>query len=122
MADSKTLSLDGLTAEVFKSREDADRLRHALELTDMPQSPLTLLAAAVAEYYDTCAAHGDLPASADAFAAQVSMMAKALALVEHKLMADVRASAESSPSTSNVSGFTDLPVGAFVVPGPVEPQ
>jgi hypothetical protein len=116
MANAK----DSLSTEILKARGEAALLRAALEQIGTSLTPLALLAAAVAEYYDTCVAHDDLPASADAFAAQVSLMAKALALVEHKLMA--QAVAESSAETSDASVFTDLPAGAFVVPGPSEPQ
>lgn len=119
MADSKTLTAEALATEILKSRGEADLLRDALDQTGVSIAPLSLLAAAVAEYYDTCAAHGDLPASAEAFATQVATMSKAIALVEHKLMAQARERAETANTAAE---FTDLPNGAFVVPGPVEPQ
>jgi hypothetical protein len=120
MANAKTLSLEALSTEILKARDEATQFRAALDQTGVVLTPLTLLAATVAEYYDTCAANDDLPASAEEFATQVSAMAKVLALTEHKLMA--RAVANAAAETSNAADFTNLPAGAFVVPGPSEPQ
>lgn len=120
MRNEKTNTPDvtALTQQILKAREEAELLRGALEQVGMNLSPLALLAAAVAEFYDTCFINRELPASGEAFAKQVVPMTKAMAIVEYKLMEGKIAEARESA----FAGFSDLPEDAFVVPGPVEPQ
>lgn len=102
-----------LTRSIQNARAEGDALRQALDKMDINLSPLALLAAAVAEYYVACAEDPSLPPmTPDVFAGEVSAMAKALALIEHKIAA----------LDTTMPEFSDLPVDAFVVPGPAEPQ
>lgn len=105
------LTVESLTTEIVAAREHAEQLRNILALANMTASPLTLLVMAIAEFYTTCLENNDLPDTKDMFATQVTMMANTLALIEYAI-----ASSEKNDK------FNELPDGAFVVPGPVEPQ
>lgn len=101
-----------LAEEIAAARQEANDLLMVLDELDLPVTAMTLLAAAVQEYRDVCAINHTLPDTAEEFAKNVMAMAKALAYVDYTL----------APAVPTMANFDDLPKGAFVVPGPVEPQ
>jgi hypothetical protein len=91
-----------------------DALHMGLSQAGMTLTPLTLLLAAVQEFYETSKAYGDLPATKEEFVAMCASMATAVAGAQF-VMAEVLA-------TMPADAFNEVPANAFVVPGPSEPQ
>ena len=110
-------------AELIAVKEafrDATLLREAFPVAfakmGLAMTPLTLMVAAVQEFHEVSAQHGDLPATGEAFAKQCGDMANAVGKVQFTLAELIAAAESSAPS------FNEVPSGAFVVPGPSEPQ
>lgn len=99
---------------------DAFVLRHAVsqafEKMGITLTPLTLMVAAVQEFHEVCEGHGDLSATKEAFAEQCGAMASVAGAVQYTLAQMLASSASSDDA------FSEIPAGAFVVPGPSEPQ
>ena len=94
-----------------------DTVHVAFKNAGLTMTPLTLMLAAVQEFHEVCVGHGDLAPTRDAFAAQCGEMATAAGTMQYAL-AQMIATATSDASAS----FNEVPAGAFVVPGPSEPQ